>query len=122
MPRDHFEIRRFDCAAASIGIEQRIRVAIACELLLEVEEQNGLTCELERDRLVFGKRSRDELVQSDCMEQARRDAPRETRPRTRQHRKTRPERVAGGRVRVPGLRVEKKVGETMAREMIGMRD
>src|SRR5438105_11524220 len=96
-------------------------MTIVAEPLLDASDRARLSRKLQGERFVLGKRPRDELRQSDRLQQTRRDATRKRRPDASQERKAGPQRIAPRRVRIPWLRVEKQIGKSMASEVIGGR-
>ena len=78
--------------------------------------------ELERERLVGGKRVGDELRKPDGHELAPRDASREGFAAARDEREPGEERVVGCRVRVAGKGIEEEVGHGVSGEMLRHRD
>ena len=115
----HRRQRRFEMAREARGIEERARVAVARKRLLQRAERIAVASELERQGFVFGERIRDQLGQSRCMQQARADTAGKGRSAAGQDREPRPQRIARGRVRPVGKRVEEEIRRAMTRQMFG---
>jgi hypothetical protein len=105
-------------APEPVDVEPGACVALGGELCREAPEQRRLGRELERERLVFGKRFRHQFRQSGRVEHAPADAPREGLAHGGDDRQPGPERIARRAQGIAGERVEKQAGEAMARQMV----
>src|SRR6266568_6196070 len=113
----HLEVGALEVADEACGVEQRVRVAVSCETPFQVEQLLGMQREVDRHGLVVLERAGDERIETNRAEQARSDAGDEVLPRKRDHGNPGPERVGRAGVRVARVRVEKKVGEPLPREV-----
>src|SRR6266704_578655 len=113
----HLEVGALEVANEARGVEQRVRVAVSCETPLQVEQLLGMQREVDRHGLVVLEGAGDERIETNRAEQARSDAGDEVLARKRDHGNPGPERVGRAGVRVARVRVEKKVGEPLPREV-----
>src|SRR5229473_5506261 len=117
MNAPHLEIGALEVAHEAPGVEQRMGFAIPRELRLQGTKSSRACGQLDRERLVFLEVSHREFIETDSVQQTRAQAGHEVLPRKGDDRNSRPQRVGTGRVRIPAARVEKQIGEALAREM-----
>src|SRR5215831_14166257 len=115
----HRHIGAFDVAPQSIRIEQRTYLAVAVEFLPYRGDQPGIGRELQGQSFVFVETASDEFGQADGVEQARSHAADETLSHAREQRQPDPKCVARRGMRVDRKIVEEKVGQAVARQMLG---
>src|SRR5262245_61871420 len=115
----HRHIGALDVTPQSIRIEQRTCLAVALEFLPYRGDQPGIGRELQGQSLVFVETASDEFGQTDGAEQARSHAADETLSQAREHRQSDPKRVARRGMRIDRKIVEEKVGQAVARQMLG---
>ena len=105
-------------AREAFRVEQGGRIALGRELRLQLCERGWIARQLHRHRLVGRERVRDELGALNREQQARGDAPRKRAADAGEQRKPRPQRIARGGVGIARERVEKEIGQTMARKVL----
>src|SRR5258706_2395262 len=111
---------RLEFARESHRIEERIGIAVAHEFCFDAGELALVTRELQCQGEMLLERGRDQFRQPDRVQEARSDASGEARAHNGEDRSARPKRVARGRVRAIGQRIEKKIGQAMLRQILGV--
>src|SRR5712691_2672054 len=97
----HLEVGALEIPDITRDVEQRMRIAIASQALLQFPEFTRVRGKVDRKPLVFRRILRDRLVQSEPMQQARAEARDEMFARESDDRDAAPQGVGAGRVRVP---------------------
>src|SRR5262245_3209404 len=105
-------------ARKACRVEQRKGGSVDFELRLDRAKRLWIARKLQRQGLVRRKRRCDRFAKADGRQQARRDAAGERRTRSCYNGYAHEQRVACGRVRVAGERVEEDVGKREPRQMI----
>src|SRR5262245_12868300 len=108
-------------ARKACRVEERAMRPCALQAATQPGETFRACPELDDERFVVRKRIDRELVESAGVQQARRDARRKAVPRAGYDGYACPQRVARSRVCIYVKRVEKQVGASEAREVLGLR-
>src|SRR6266536_1548840 len=116
----HLEVGALEIRDITRDVEQRMRIAIAPQALLQFPEFARVRGKVDRKPLVFRRILRDRLVQSEPMQQARAEARNGMFSRESDDRDAAPEGVGAGRVRVPAAGIQEQVGQALPRQMFGM--
>src|SRR5688500_10031712 len=107
-------------AAEAVGVEQWSLRPVARQLLPQVGEQAWFARQPQRQLLVRRQALGDQFGEPDRAQQAARDSAREGGTGACKHRQARPQGIARRGVRIAWKRVEKKVRQTLAPQMLGM--
>jgi hypothetical protein len=108
-----------DPAGETLGCEQRRRLPLDCQMLLEAPQPSDVRSQLDRTAFVLFCRRSDQLGQPDRVQQAGGDAARKTRAELGQYGQACPQGIDGGGVRIERNRVEEQVSRAMSRQMVG---
>src|SRR5271166_255473 len=111
----HARVGSLDVATEAISIKQGMCVAMSDKLRFDLRNPSRITGQGQCQRLILLKIGRHQLGQANRVEQARRYPPGKGFAPAGHDRKPCPERVARCRVRIEWERVEKQIGQTMAR-------
>src|SRR5688572_25801012 len=107
-------------AAKADGVEKRRLRAVARQLLPQFAEQAWFARQPQRQLLVGRQALGDQFREPERAQQAARDPAREGGAGACKHRQARPQGIARRGVRIAWKRVEKKVRQTVAPQMLGM--
>src|SRR5258708_18173713 len=116
----HFEVSALEIPDITRDVEQRIRITIYSQALFQFSKSVWVAGEIDREGFVFRRVFRDQLIEPECVQEARAQPRNEVFSRKSDEGNSMRQGIDAGRVRVPAAGLREQVGQAPPRQNVGM--